>query len=60
MNFDYSEKTQGLLNQLNAFMDEHVYPVEQQYHDAVASNASTPSMWQTPANGEGHVQWRNL
>jgi acyl-CoA dehydrogenase len=49
MNFDYSEKTQGLLNQLNAFMDEHVYPVEQQYHDAVASNASTPSMWQTPA-----------
>ncbi|WP_371194474.1 acyl-CoA dehydrogenase family protein [Glaciecola sp. SC05] len=45
MNFDYSEKTLGLLERLNTFMDENVYPVEQQYHDMVAHN---PNMWRTP------------
>lgn len=46
MNFDYSEKTQGLLERINAFMQENVYPVEQQYHDMVANN---PHTWRTPA-----------
>lgn len=46
MNFDYSEKTQGLLERINAFMQENVYPVEQQYHDMVANN---PHTWRTPS-----------
>ncbi|WP_395342805.1 acyl-CoA dehydrogenase family protein [Ningiella sp. W23] len=45
MNFDYSEKTLALLEQVKNFMDEHVYPVEQQYHDLVANN---PNTWRTP------------
>ncbi len=46
MHFDYSPKTQTLLDRLNAFMDEHIYPVEQTYIDAVHNN---PDRWQTPA-----------
>jgi acyl-CoA dehydrogenase len=46
MNFDYSDKTQDLLKKLNDFMQENVYPVEQQYHDMVANN---PHKWRTPA-----------
>lgn len=45
MNFDYSEKTLSLLERLTAFMDDHVYPVEHQYHDLVANN---PNIWRTP------------
>lgn len=46
MNFDYSEKVQGLLNKLNDFMDEHIYPIEQEYVNAVHNN---PNRWTTPA-----------
>ncbi|MBT1449424.1 acyl-CoA dehydrogenase family protein [Glaciecola sp. XM2] len=46
MNFDYSEKTQDLLAKLTAFMDEHVYPIESEYHDLVMNN---PHKWRTPA-----------
>ncbi|MFC4699609.1 acyl-CoA dehydrogenase family protein [Glaciecola siphonariae] len=46
MNFDYSEKTLDLLEKLKAFMDEHVYPNEHEYHDLVANN---PNIWQTPS-----------
>ena len=31
MNFDYSEKVQGLQKKLGAFMDTHIYPVEKEY-----------------------------
>jgi acyl-CoA dehydrogenase len=37
MNFDHSPKTLALLARLNAFMDEHVYPNEENYYREVAS-----------------------
>lgn len=45
MHFDYSPKTQALLDRLNQFMDEHIYPVEQEYIDAVENNSDR---WTTP------------
>ncbi|MFT5839519.1 MAG: acyl-CoA dehydrogenase [Glaciecola sp.] len=42
MNFDYSDKSQQLLDRLKAFFDEHIYPVEQEYIDAVHNN---PDRW---------------
>jgi acyl-CoA dehydrogenase len=42
MNFDYSDKSQQLLDRLQAFFDEHIYPVEQEYIDAVHNN---PDRW---------------
>lgn len=38
MNFDYSDKTNALIDRLQAFMDEHIYPIEQEYIEAVHSN----------------------
>jgi acyl-CoA dehydrogenase len=35
MDFDYSPKVQDLRKRLGAFMDEHVYPNEQRFHDEV-------------------------
>jgi acyl-CoA dehydrogenase len=42
MNFDYSDKSQQLLDRLQAFFDEYIYPVEQEYIDAVHNN---PDRW---------------
>ncbi|MDD3761674.1 MAG: acyl-CoA dehydrogenase [Nevskiales bacterium] len=36
MSFEPSPKTQALLDRLNAFMDEHVYPNERRFFDEVA------------------------
>jgi len=38
MDFEHSERTRDLLQRLNAFMDEHVYPNEKRYHEEVAAN----------------------
>ena len=46
MNFDHSEKSLALMEKLNKFMQEEIYPVESEYHDLVASNSNT---WETPA-----------
>ena len=35
MNFDYSAKVQDFQSRLRTFMDEHVYPNEQTFHDQV-------------------------
>src|SRR5579863_8344916 len=35
MNFDYSEKVQGLCRRLSAFLDEFVYPNERAYFDQI-------------------------
>jgi acyl-CoA dehydrogenase len=43
MNFEYSEKVSNLLEQVKSFMDEHVYPNEEIYHQQVSEN-----QWQTP------------
>ena len=45
MDFTYSEKVQALQKRLNGFMQAHVYPVEQDYREALA-NADNP--WTTP------------
>ncbi|MCA0274959.1 MAG: acyl-CoA dehydrogenase family protein [Proteobacteria bacterium] len=38
MDFEYSDKTKNLLERLNAFMDEHVYPNERRYHEEVEAD----------------------
>jgi acyl-CoA dehydrogenase len=38
MDFEYSDKTKSLLERLNAFMDEHVYPNERRYHEEVEAD----------------------
>src|SRR6185369_2842085 len=35
MNFEYSEKVQSLQKKVSAFMDEHIYPNEKNYHDQI-------------------------
>lgn len=50
MNFDYPEKTQDFINRLQAFMDEHIYPVEQQYIQEVHQRSYNENeRWVTPA-----------
>ncbi|MBF7073027.1 acyl-CoA dehydrogenase family protein [Glaciecola sp. MH2013] len=46
MNFDYSDSTKARIAKLNAFMDEHVYPNEEKYHQMVHASDDP---WQTPA-----------
>ena len=49
MNFEYSDKTKGLIAKLNAFMQEHIYPIEQAYIEQVHTNARQESTrWSTP------------
>ncbi|WP_163930895.1 acyl-CoA dehydrogenase family protein [Paraferrimonas sp. SM1919] len=43
MDFQYSEKVQDLLDKLNAFMDEHIYPNEHKMHQALRDEP-----WSTP------------
>ncbi len=45
MNFDYTEKTQNLIDKLQAFMDENIYPNEAIYHDLVHQSENP---WVTP------------
>ena len=45
MDFTYSEKVQALQKRLNEFMQAHVYPVEQDYRNALAGAANP---WTTP------------
>jgi acyl-CoA dehydrogenase len=33
MNFEHSEKVKALIEKLSAFMDEHVYPIEKEFHE---------------------------
>lgn len=43
MNFEYSEKVVGLLNQLRAFMDEFIYP-----NEGLMSQQIAKHQWSTP------------
>jgi acyl-CoA dehydrogenase len=45
MNFDYTDKTNNLIAKLQAFMDEHIYPNEDIYHDLVHQSENP---WVTP------------
>jgi acyl-CoA dehydrogenase len=42
MNFDYSAKVKDLQSQVQAFMDEHIYPNEKLYYDQIAEDRWRP------------------
>jgi len=43
MDFEHSDKVKGLIEQVRAFMDEHVYPNEALHHEQLRDNR-----WRTP------------
>jgi acyl-CoA dehydrogenase len=45
MDFNYTDKVNGLRQRLIAFMDQHVYPNEKRFHDEVASNRAKGNVW---------------
>ena len=45
MNFDHSSKVNTLMAKLSAFMEQEIYPIEADYHNAVMNS---PDRWQTP------------
>ncbi|OYU35738.1 acyl-CoA dehydrogenase family protein [Novosphingobium sp. PASSN1] len=45
MNFEHSDKVKDLLSKVGAFMEEHVYPAEQAYHDFVHDPANLWQEW---------------
>ncbi len=45
MDFDYSPKTKALQAQLQAFMDEHIYPAESAYHAEIVANSEAGKRW---------------
>jgi acyl-CoA dehydrogenase len=42
MDFSFTSKVQDLQQRLQVFMDEHIYPNEQRYHDEIERNRWTP------------------
>ncbi|SOC15693.1 acyl-CoA dehydrogenase [Alloalcanivorax xenomutans] len=44
MDFAYPEKTQALIAQLNAFMDEHIHPNEARYEEELAAGNYWPEV----------------
>jgi len=45
VDFEYSEKVQGLQLRLNDFMDTHIYPAEEEYRKYLTT---TENLWVTP------------
>jgi len=45
MDFDYSPKVKDLQKRLNAFMDEHIYPNEDVFHQEVEANRARGNPW---------------
>jgi acyl-CoA dehydrogenase len=43
VNFEFNEKTKNLQRRLQAFMDEHVYPNEQRFHEEIERERWTPT-----------------
>ncbi len=43
MAFEFSPKTQDLQKRLTAFMDEHIYPSEQRFHDEIERDRWKPT-----------------
>jgi acyl-CoA dehydrogenase len=50
MEFEYNDKTKLALDRLQAFMDEHIYPVEAEYH---RQHDALGDRWQIPPLMEG-------
>ena len=59
MDFEYSDKVKDLIQRVTAFMDEHVYPVEQKMHEQVAENQWTtpPLMEELKAKAKAQGLW---
>ena len=49
MEFDYSPKVKDMQRRLGAFMDQHVYPNEDRFHDEVEANRAKGNVWQPTA-----------
>jgi acyl-CoA dehydrogenase len=45
MDFTYSPRVRDLQSRLLAFMDDHVYPAEQRFHEEVAANKARGNGW---------------
>jgi acyl-CoA dehydrogenase len=43
MDFEFSDKVKGLGHRLQAFLDEHIYPNEQRFHDEIEQNRWLPT-----------------
>lgn len=43
MNFEFSERVKSLQRRLEAFLDEHIYPNEQRFHDEIQRNRWLPT-----------------
>ena len=43
MNFEFSDKVKALQRKLQAFLDEHIYPNEQRFHEEIARNRWSPT-----------------
>ena len=43
MNFGFSDKVKGLQQRLQTFLDEHIYPNEQRFHDETEKNRWLPT-----------------
>ena len=45
MDFEYTPKVKQMREKLLAFMDEHIYPNEQRYHDEIEENRAKGNAW---------------
>ena len=45
MDFDYSPKVKDLQKRVNAFMDQHIYPNEDVFHNEVETNRARGNPW---------------
>jgi len=45
MNFEHSQKVNELIEKLEVFMDEYIYPVEQEYHEWVSDHNNLWKHW---------------
>ena len=45
MDFEFSSKVKELQAQLNVFMDEHIYPNENDFHAEVEANRKAGDAW---------------
>ena len=49
MNFGYNDKTNDLLAQIKAFMNEHIYPIEEEIYN---HHRDPEKLWQPPPQVE--------
>ena len=45
MQFDYTPKVKDMQARLLAFMDEHIYPNENVFHEEIAANRAKGNAW---------------